>query len=156
LHFAFFALLSTAAAGCMADATGTLPELWPAQGCTVGDVRHTAQEKWVASRGFGKAAEPAEQVYTGFDDNGPASALRFAMSAPVLGNVARVEVEDAQGKWETVWSGRYSDAQPAGCADVWFEHSLAGAPRLVNAIRLSFVLDRMPMAVGRVQLRRVE
>jgi hypothetical protein len=78
------------------------------------------------------------------------------MSAPVLGNVARVEVEDAQGKWETVWSGRYSDAQPAGCADVWFEHSLAGAPRLVNAIRLSFVLDRMPMAVGRVQLRRVE
>jgi hypothetical protein len=147
------ALLSTAAAASLAGTAGPAPELWPAQGCAVGGLRHTDQEKWMESRGLAELGDPAVQVYPMVGDNGPASALRVAMNAAALNNVTKVEIQDAQGKWETVWSGRY--AVPAGCANVWFEHSLAGSPRVVKAVRLGFVPDRMPMATGRVGLLRV-
>jgi hypothetical protein len=147
-----FALLSTAAAACLAGTPGSAPELLPAQGCVVGDVRHTDQGNWMDSRGLAELGDPAVQVYPMVGDNGPASALRVAMNAAALNNVTKVEVQDAQGNWEPVWSGRY--AAPAGCADVWFEHSLAGSPRVVKAVRLGFVLDRMPMSTGRAGLLR--
>jgi hypothetical protein len=79
-----FALLSTAAVACLARDPGPARELWPAQGCTVGDVRHTAR----------------------------------------------------------------------GGANVWFEHSLAGSPKVIKAVRLGFVPGPMPMATGRVGLLR--
>jgi hypothetical protein len=148
-----FALLSTAAAASLAGTPGSASELLPAQGCAVGDVRHTDQENWMNSRGLAGLGDPAVQVYTMVGDNGPASALRVAMNAAALDNLTKVEVQDAQGNWEPVWSGRH--AAPAGCADVWFEHTLAGSPRLVKAVRLGFVLDKMPMATGRVGLLRV-
>lgn len=149
-----FALLATAAAAGLAATPGAPPELWPAQGCAVGDVRHTDQEKWMNSRGLAELGDPTVQVYPVVGDNGPASALRVAMNAATLNNVTKVEVQDAQGKWEAVWSGRY--AAPAACANVWFEHSLAGSPRVVKAVRLGFVPGTMPMATGRVGLLRAE
>ena len=149
-----FALLATAAGAGLAGTTGAAPALWPAQGCAVGDLRHTDREKWMNSRGLAELGDPAVQVYAMVGDNSPASALRIAMNAAALNNVTKVEVQDAQGKWEPVWSGRY--AAPAACADVWFEHSLAGSPRVVKAVRLGFVPGTMPMAAGRVGLLRAE
>jgi hypothetical protein len=51
-----------------------------------------------------------------------------------------------------LWPAQGRTAAPAGCAEAWLEHKLAGAPRVIKAIRLGFVLDKMPMAVGRAGL----
>jgi hypothetical protein len=129
---------------------------WPAQNCTVGDMRHTGQESWVSARSTETINATAEQTFTVFDDNGPARAMRVAFTASALNNVSKVEVRDAQGKWEEIWSGRYRAGLPAGCDKIWFERSFAGGPRLVEAIRFHFALDQMPMIVGGAALLRSE
>jgi hypothetical protein len=150
-----FALLSTAAAACMADSSAA-SEHWPRQECSVGDVRHNPDEHWTYARSVNfpektsHSTEPVllEQTFTIFDDKAPASAFRVALSDSAVANITKVEVQDTQGNWDTVWAGRYRDPLPAGCAKVWFEHSLAGTPKLVNAIRFSFISEKMPMTVA--------
>jgi hypothetical protein len=129
---------------------------WPTAACTVGDVKHAGQEHWLSARRTGTLNATGEQTFTLFDDNGPARAMRVAMTASALNNLTKVEVGDAQGKWEEVWSRRYRDAVPAGCDKVWFERGFAHGPRLVEAIRFHFALDQMPMIVGGAALLRSE
>jgi hypothetical protein len=129
---------------------------WPTAACTVGDVKHAGQEHWLSARRTGTFNATGEQTFTLFDDNGPARAMRVAMTASALNNLTKVEVGDAQGKWEEVWSGRYRDGVPAGCDKVWFERGFAHGPRLVEAIRFHFALDQMPMIVGGAALLRSE
>jgi hypothetical protein len=149
-----FALLSLAAGACLAAPPDLSDDFWPHPGCAVGNVQHADAEHWVKGRGFGQTNDFAEQVYTTFDDNGPAVAVRVVLNGGALSNIARIEVQDAQGNWEPVWSGRYRDALPAGCTNVWFERTLAGAPRLINAVRLGFVLEQPSMVTGGAQLLR--
>ena len=55
-----------------------------------------------------------------------------------VSNISRIEVQYAQGNWEVVW----------------FERTLAGAPKLINAVRLGFVLEKPSMLTGAAQLLR--
>ena len=152
---ALFALLSLAAGACLAETADLSTKFWPRAGCTVGDVRHTGAERWVEARGFGEMNAPDEQVHTVLDDNGPASALRVVLSVDALSNISRIEVRDAQGNWEPVWSGPYRDAAPAGCTTVWFERTLPGTPKLINAVRLGFVPGKPHTMAGAPGLLRV-
>lgn len=77
------------------------------------------------------------------------SAHEYSLDAPVETRVVRaamdrqgwtlldkVEVRDADGKWQLAWSGA-QPAAPAGCDYMWFKQALANNAQ-IGAVRLVF------------------
>jgi hypothetical protein len=132
-------LLASLALSCAAAAevvtTGVRYGVAPALDCKQIS-KAAAQGSWMEANGVSVEGSPGRRMSLSFKDPVATDMIHATMNEAGSRDLALVEIQDANGAWQTAWEGQLPPPAP-GFGQVCFERRLA-QKQVVQALRFTF------------------